>query len=59
MRRRRPPERCQWQISRWKNDLLGTKQALARTTDAAEAATARLYADYQRSLRAYNPRNSS
>ncbi len=44
----------QWRISGWKNDLLDPVQALAAASDPSEAASARLYAAYQRSLRAYN-----
>ncbi len=46
--------RQQWQISGWKNDLLSPEQALAGAGGGADVATARLYAEYQRSLRAYN-----
>jgi ATP-dependent DNA helicase Rep len=45
---------ARWRISRWKNDLLDPEQALAGAADAQEQAAARLYAAYQRSLRAYN-----
>jgi ATP-dependent DNA helicase Rep len=41
-------------ISRWKNDLFDPEAALAAAEDDFEAGIARLYADYQRSLRAYN-----
>lgn len=41
-------------ISRWKNDLLDPATALSRAADAPEAAAARLYATYERQLRAYN-----
>ena len=44
----------QWRISEWKSALLTPEQALSRATDTHEADTARLYADYVRTLRAYN-----
>jgi len=44
----------QGQISAWKNVLLAPEQAHSRATDDLEAQTATLYADYQRSLKAYN-----
>ena len=41
-------------ISRWKNDLADPAAALAQAEDDHEARLARLYADYERSLRVYN-----
>ena len=43
-----------WRISGWKNALLTPEQALARADDEPSARAARLYAAYQRALRAYN-----
>ncbi len=44
----------QSQVSRWKNALVSPARALSRAEDEIEAAAARLYALYQRHLRAYN-----
>ncbi|NEX20996.1 UvrD-helicase domain-containing protein [Thiorhodococcus mannitoliphagus] len=44
----------QHRISRWKNDLIDPAAALSRAEDDFEARLAALYADYERSLRAYN-----
>jgi ATP-dependent DNA helicase Rep len=44
----------QARISGWKNDLITPDQALARAEDDLEARVAGVYADYERSLRAYN-----
>ncbi len=41
-------------ISRWKNDLIEPVAALSTAEDDFEAGLARLYAAYERSLRAYN-----
>ncbi len=41
-------------ISRWKNDLIDPATAQGRAEDAFETQVAGLYADYERSLRAYN-----
>jgi ATP-dependent DNA helicase Rep len=41
-------------ISRWKNDLLDPVRAASSAEDDFEAGLARLYQDYERSLRAYN-----
>ena len=41
-------------ISRFKNQFLTPEQALAEARDAEEALAARVYTDYQRSLRAFN-----
>ncbi len=45
---------AQWCISNWKNNLLSPQQALSQAEDELVAGTARLYADYQRTLQAYN-----
>ena len=44
----------QWRISEWKNDMIAPDQALTQATDDLETRTALLYANYQRSLKAYN-----
>jgi ATP-dependent DNA helicase Rep len=44
----------QWTISAWKNDLITLEQALDGAQDSLQARKAHLYADYQRSLKAYN-----
>jgi ATP-dependent DNA helicase Rep len=41
-------------ISQWKNDLVAPSQALSHAADEREARNARLYAEYERALRAYN-----
>jgi len=41
-------------VSRWKNELIDPDAALAAAEDDFEAGLARVYADYERSLRAYN-----
>ncbi|MCB1637647.1 MAG: UvrD-helicase domain-containing protein, partial [Thiothrix sp.] len=43
-----------WQISRWKNDFISVQQAKEQAVDQDEARAARLYAAYQRQLKAYN-----
>ncbi len=43
-----------WQISSWKNDQLSPERALAQAQDEAESRVARLYAEYQRAMLAYN-----
>jgi ATP-dependent DNA helicase Rep len=49
------PERVQWQISAWKNALLLPEQAAAESAgDGFKMAATRIYADYQRALKAYN-----
>ncbi len=45
---------CRNLISHWKNDLILPDQAFNRAEDALQLATARVYEEYQRSLRAYN-----
>ncbi len=48
-------QQMQWQISRWKNDLLSPEQALeAAGTDANHVAAAVLYEQYARHMKAYN-----
>ncbi len=47
-------EQAQWTISNWKSALIGPGQALRDASNSFEAAAARLYAAYQRSLKAYN-----
>jgi ATP-dependent DNA helicase Rep len=41
-------------ISRWKNDLVEPRAALGAAQDEHDAELARVYEDYERSLRAYN-----
>jgi ATP-dependent DNA helicase Rep len=49
------PESVQWQISAWKNALLSPEQAAAGSNgDMLLATAARVYAEYQRSLKAFN-----
>jgi ATP-dependent DNA helicase Rep len=45
---------ARWAISRWKNDLVPPDTALSAAADPREVRQARLYADYERALRAYN-----
>ncbi len=42
------------QISSWKNDLVDPGQALSHAADEAQARAARVYAEYNRKLRAFN-----
>ncbi|MDX1455704.1 MAG: DNA helicase Rep [Gammaproteobacteria bacterium] len=42
------------QISSWKSDSVSPEQALLEAVDQKDAQAARVYASYQRSLRAYN-----
>ncbi len=44
----------QQRISRWKNDLINPAHAMQLAQDDFDARMASLYADYERSLRAYN-----
>ncbi len=44
----------QWRISAWKNALVDPDAALSHAGDDLTAGAARLYADYQRALSAYN-----
>jgi ATP-dependent DNA helicase Rep len=49
------PESVQWQISAWKNALLSPEQAAAGSDgDMLLSTAARVYAEYQRSLKAFN-----
>ena len=48
------PATIQHRISRWKNDLVDPVQAGSLAEDDFEARLAGFYADYERSLRAYN-----
>ncbi|MBI3771827.1 MAG: DNA helicase Rep [Gammaproteobacteria bacterium] len=48
-------DQTRWQISRWKSNLLMPEEALVEANnDAALNGMAQLYAQYQRSLKAYN-----
>ncbi len=48
-------EQMQWQISRWKSTLIEPQQALETANgDAVLAATAAVYSEYERHLKAYN-----
>ncbi|AHK79047.1 ATP-dependent DNA helicase Rep [Ectothiorhodospira haloalkaliphila] len=47
-------ESARHRISRWKNDLISAEAALSHAADEVEAGQARLYAAYQRALKAYN-----
>lgn len=47
-------EAAQWQISAWKNALIPPDHALKSAPDDHTLRSARLYADYERHLRAYN-----
>ena len=47
-------DEVRWRISRWKNDFISPEQAIAQAKEAKEHAHARLYARYQRQLKAYN-----
>ncbi|MBL8447887.1 MAG: UvrD-helicase domain-containing protein [Zoogloeaceae bacterium] len=42
-----------WRISTWKNALVAPEEAAKLTDDELSAAAAKIYADYQRTLRAY------
>jgi ATP-dependent DNA helicase Rep len=45
---------ARWQISSWKNDFINPERAIELAQDDTEAFHARLYARYQRQLKAYN-----
>ncbi|QYZ66598.1 MAG: ATP-dependent DNA helicase Rep [Gammaproteobacteria bacterium (ex Lamellibrachia satsuma)] len=45
---------AQWRISEWKNDLISPEAALSQAEDDLEVGNARLFAEYQRHLKAYN-----
>ncbi|MDR3214321.1 MAG: UvrD-helicase domain-containing protein [Azoarcus sp.] len=46
-------KQLQWQISAWKNAMVSPAEAAQRVNDDIAAAAARLYPDYERTLRAY------
>jgi ATP-dependent DNA helicase Rep len=46
--------RARWQISAWKNELVGPEHALEQAEDDSGAFFAALYGAYERALRAYN-----
>jgi ATP-dependent DNA helicase Rep len=49
------PEQVQWQISRWKNALVAPDAALGLARDGTvEPLAARVYAEYEEHLKAYN-----
>ncbi len=43
-----------WRISGWKSEQISPGQALSQAQDEEESQTARLYAEYQRAMLAYN-----
>ncbi|MDH5767242.1 MAG: UvrD-helicase domain-containing protein, partial [Gammaproteobacteria bacterium] len=47
-------EELRWRISKWKNDFIMPEQALLEAEHDIDARFARLYAHYQRQLKAYN-----
>jgi ATP-dependent DNA helicase Rep len=47
-------EPVQWQISRWKNDLVGPDDAVPDDSNTVQRMAARVYAEYERHMRAYN-----
>lgn len=47
-------EPVQWQISRWKNDLIAPAEVADDDADRIRRLAARVYADYERHLLAYN-----
>jgi len=47
-------DQARWAISRWKNDFISPEQAVSSAKDELEFHHAKLYAHYQRMLRAYN-----
>ncbi len=48
-------QQMQWQISRWKNDLLNPRQAMeVASNDAVQVAAAAVYEQYARHMKAYN-----
>ncbi len=49
-----PAEQVQWQISNWKSAVLTPDEVLAAATDEQQRMTARIYANYNRQLKAYN-----
>ncbi|MDV3238099.1 MAG: DNA helicase Rep [Gammaproteobacteria bacterium] len=48
------PDKARWRISAWKNDQLLPEAAFEAATDERDVATARIYEEYQRHLKAYN-----
>ena len=44
----------QWRVSAWKNDQISPEQAHKEAKDEPEKIAARLYAEYERHLKAYN-----
>ena len=48
------PDQARWRISEWKNDLLLPDAATGHAADDRDVAIARIYAEYQRHLKAYN-----
>lgn len=47
-------ENLRWMISRWKNDFISVEQAELQANTSDEKLAARLYAQYQRQIKAYN-----
>lgn len=47
-------ENLRWMISRWKNDFIAVEQAELQASTSDEKLAARLYAQYQRQIKAYN-----
>lgn len=47
-------QQYRWQISAWKNDDIPPSQAASPADGSRDVSAAKLYADYQRQLRAYN-----
>lgn len=44
----------QWQISRWKNDLVGPNDVLPENDNRVQQIAANVYGDYERHMQAYN-----
>lgn len=47
-------EKCQWQISEWKNQLILPEQAMKIAEDEQQVAAAKVYVRYVEALKAYN-----
>tara|TARA_R110001606_G_scaffold361754_7_gene515420 strand:- start:341816 stop:343828 length:2013 start_codon:yes stop_codon:yes gene_type:complete len=47
-------EKCQWQISEWKNQLILPEQAINIAEDEQQASAAKVYQRYVEALKAYN-----
>ena len=47
-------EKCQWQISEWKNQLIMPEQAMKIAEDDEQGAAAKVYSRYVEALKAYN-----